>query len=95
MAVNPWLACPTYSVNLDDSMERRFAGMPPDLLAKVRSLLRELTAWIPHETRYLADAVRVLTEQCIDELTIDRRLKLRRVEVGRGEDVVGGRRVVV
>ena len=62
MAVNPWLACPTYSVNLDDSMERRFAGMPPDLLAKVRSLLRELTAWIPHETRYLADAVRVLTE---------------------------------
>jgi acid ceramidase len=54
----PWVDSPTYDVDLDVPMKRRFVDAPPEVLHRATALLAAIKQDIPARARVLADFVR-------------------------------------
>ncbi len=58
---HPWTACPSYTVDLDQPIERRFAVVDPALIARARELLDALRAEAPPAATRLVPLVNLRT----------------------------------
>ena len=59
--MDPWIECPTITVDLDRPWNRRYLDLPPEVFEKGRRLLQAVLAEVPTWARPIADMVRLRT----------------------------------
>lgn len=59
--MTPYVECPSFSIDLDLPMRKRYSNVPQSELERGARLLSAIMAEVPAGARYLADGVRLLT----------------------------------